>query len=352
MLNRPLYLVLRKRFGQVRITNENTERVEERLPNKGTVTHIAGEHYNVCCPICGDDRYRLSISYRWLSGRPMSTEICTHLIHCYNEECQEVRKPNFWQPLLEDLRAAQMGLLDPGAVHQDVRPKPVNRAAKLPKGLVPIETLSDDHEAIRFLAEKYNIPPKYLGTAYGASWCTEADERCPQAARRVIFPIYVDGQLYSWQGRTIDKGGSPRWYLPPGFVKCFYNCDRIAPHQTPVLAEGITSAIACGPTGTAIFGKALNTVRAQEFGRRWKSVVIATDPETFVPDNRKGGGGRVFAQELAALLKPYVPVIRMLNWPKDILALATRHNNNEDVTVPDAADLGIKVMKGLVDATL
>jgi hypothetical protein len=196
-----------------------------------------------------------------------------------------------------------------------------------------------------------------LGRAYGACWVAEADPLFEQARRRVVFPIYQQGLIYSWQGRAIDPDPDFKWYMPPGFVKCFYNADRVAPHQTPVIAEGITSAIACGPTGVAIFGKQINGIRAKEFGDKWKSAVIATDPDTFVPDNKKGGGGRIFALEIAALLKPFVPNIRMIVWPKDVVELATRYNNGETIDgkkikVPDAADLGIKAMKGIIDAVL
>lgn len=357
MLNRPLYLTMLKNFGQVRITNENIERVEERAPGGKSLVHIKGEHYNVCCPLCGEDRYRLSASYKWLSVKPMTTTRVTHLVHCYNEECQ-AWKPEFWEKLLPDLEAAGLGLLDGMAPpdKQAMAPK-INRATRLPLGMIPIDDLSPDHEAMLFLRKQYNLPPNYLARAYGACWVPEADPIFEQAKRRIVFPIYQQGKVYSWQGRSIEPNPDKKWYMPPGFVKCFYNADRVAPHETPVIAEGITSAIACGPRGLAIFGKSINGVLAKEFGDKWQSVIIATDPDTFVPDNRKGGGGRVFAQEMAAALKPYVRTIRMINWPKDVLALAVKNNNDEKidgqkVKVPDAADLGLKVMKGLLDAAL
>ncbi len=352
MLNRSLYLTMLKNFGVVRITNENVERVEVRVPGGKSLIHIAGEHYNVCCPLCGDDRYRLSASYKWLSLKPMSTVRTTHLIHCYNEECA-AWQPSFWEKLLPDLEAAGIGLLDNMAPPDlsAMVPK-VNRKTRLPKGMIPIDQLPDDHEAVQFLRKQYNLSPIYMAKAYGACWVPEPDPIFEQAKRRVVFPIYQQGQVYSWQGRSIDPNPEFKWYMPPGFVKCYYNSDRVAPHETPIVAEGITSAIACGPRGLAIFGKYLNSMRAKEFGERWQSVVIATDPDTFVPDNRKGGGGRIFAMEMAALLKPYVRTIRMINWPKDVLALATKNNNGEKTKIPDAADLGLKVMKGLIDAAL
>lgn len=352
MLNRPLYMVMRKHFGEVRIRNENVKRLEERMPDGKTVVFERGENYAACCPLCNDDRFRFSVSYRWLEKLPFSTRRITGLANCYNEDCA-VREPEFYEPLLEDLAAAQMGLLDmsdvPAASTAVVRER---RSVTLPDGLVPVKDLPADHPAAVFLRRKYKLPLDYLSDGYDVQYANVLDDNCPRAHERVIFPIYLDGRLYSWQGRAIYNNVSPRWFLPPGFIKCFYNQDGVPPHEVPVMAEGIPAAIACGPRGIAIFGKDLNTLRAREFADRWQSVLIATDPDTFVPDNRQGGGGRVYAHILRDLLAQHVRTVKLIQWPADILELARRHNNEEDVTVPDAADLGLRRMKELIDAAL
>ncbi len=352
VLNRPLYLVLRKHFGEVRIRNENVKRVEERMADGKTTVYERGENYAVCCPLCADDHFRFSASYQWLTKRPFTTQRITWLANCYNEDCA-VREAEFFEPLLDDLEAAQMGVLDladvPAASAAITR---VRKPAALPQGLVPLASLPADHAAVQFIQRKYQLPIPYLSEVYGVQYARVFDKECPLAFERVIFPIYHDGKLYSWQGRAISTHSKPRWFLPPGFVKCFYNQDMVPPHGTPAVAEGIPASIACGPSGIGIFGKQLNSIRAKEFGDRWQSAIVATDPETFVPDNRQGGSGRVYAHELRDLLKQFVRDVRMIRYPDDVLALATRHNNEEDVSVPDPADLGLRFMKGLIDAAL
>jgi hypothetical protein len=360
MLNPQLFAVLAKNFGDVRVTSEGIKRVEDRAPGRRPVVKERGEHYMVCCPLCGDDRYRLSISYLWLTKPPLSGRRRSELAHCYNEDCK-VTAPEFYNDLLQDLHAAELGLLQEEVDKAKKRGSagPRKRVAiRLPKGLVPLHELRKDHPALQFLCKNYpafgkagsDVIAQYLGTQYGAAFAEMLDDLYPLVRGRVVFPIYNDGALVGWQGRAIDATVEPRWLLPPGFLKTFYNGDRVAPHETPVISEGITNAICSGPRGVAIFGKELNTIRAEEFGKRWKSAIIATDPDTFVPDNRKGGRGRIFAYELRDLLVKHVPRVRMIAWPKEVLEAATVNNNGTKTKVPDAADLGFAVMHKLIDA--
>lgn len=358
VLNPALYRVLIKHFGDVKIYNEDQPRVEERLPGERIpAVHERGESYNVDCPICGDQKQRLSISYKWLTRNPLTRKLQTNLVHCYNEDCPAHRE-EFYGQFLDDLRAAEMGLLDDIEVRpKQARSKKQRGAIPLPRGCKPLHELPDDHPAVQFLLKQYRgfrtiKFVHYLSTAYGAMFTDTYDRMFPPAQDRVIFPVYSDGRQVAWQGRTIEDDALPRWYLPPGFVKVFYNADRVPPFTTPILTEGITNAICCGPNGIAMFGKQLNTLRAKELASRYSSVVIATDPDTFVPDHRKGGNGRVFAQELRELLEKHMNHVYMLRWPEEILELARQHSNGEDVKVPDAADLGLRRMRQIIRDTL
>ena len=356
VLNPALYRVLVKHFGSVKVTNEGQKRVEERVPGQSRRRVIArGEAYGVDCPICGDERQRLSISYLWLTKPPMSATRIVALANCYNENCKEVREASFVEKFLTDLSAAQMGLLDDIEVSERrISARAQKGVIPMPAGCVPLHELPDSHPAIRFMLTKYPAlrtlkRVHYVSRMYGASFTETYDPLFPAAQDRIIFPITVDGQLTAWQGRTINAESRARWFLPPGFTKCFYNIDRVDRLKPVVLNEGILNAIVSGPQGICIFGKDLNTFRAEELAKHCRSVIVATDPDTFVPNNRKGGYGRISVDPLYELLCKHIPVVRKIKWPAEVLELATRHNNGEDVSVPDAADLGFKVMRKLIE---
>jgi hypothetical protein len=175
----------------------------------------------------------------------------------------------------------------------------------------------------------------------------------PQAQDRIIFPIYVKGELVAWQGRNIYPDNRMRWYLPPGFIKTVYNAERVLPTEIPVVAEGIPAAIACGLTGVGIFGSCPTQAQMDTIAHTWGTALLATDPETFVPDNRPGGRGRIVADEVRDKMNRLMRTpIRRIQWPVEILELARRHNNGEDVKVPDPADIGIEGMRKILARSL
>lgn len=363
MLNQPLYLALRKRFGDVKVVNEGQKRLEQRSGNHVDVLE-AGESFSLCCPFCGDEKFRLSVSYKWLTRQSsIDVERVTHLINCYNENCPEVRKRPFWGPILEDVEAFREGLLTEADLPQeDICPA---RRESRQGGVIPppagfrlLSELPEEHEALAFLFRQYpglaelgNLLPRYLSDGYGVGYTGEFDRRYPKARYRLIVPIQDGEKLVGWQGRTI-RDVNPRWYIPPGLRKPLYNGHRVPAAATPIICEGVLNAIACGPNGVALFGKTMNRFKAEDFAKRWSSALIVMDPDVFVPDNRKGGKGRVYAKELQKTLRDFIPDVRMVEWPPELLELAARRNNNEDVKVPDAADLGFAFMRRMIRKAL
>jgi hypothetical protein len=346
-LNPALYAVLRKHFGPVRISNPGQVRIESRDGKTDYSVLDRGEHYNINCPLCRDTQGRLSICYKWLTQAATNHRI-TGLAHCYKESCPVTEKA-FWEPLLEDLEDAELGaLLTPDApgviVAQPTRAAP---AVRLPMGYTRLADLPDDHPAVEFARTKYAIPVKYMSDGYEVGYTEQPDPIYSLAQYRLIFPIRKNGNLVAWQGRT-TTGAAPRWWLTMGFVKTLYNAERVRPEETPVLCEGIPSAIASGPQGLCIFGKVLTKPQLQEIADKWMNVIIATDPETYAPDNRPGQNGKVYALEMRNALRAVGVGATLLPWPEDLLALARRHNEGEKVPVPDAADIGIKRMYQLV----
>lgn len=369
VLNPLLYRVLVEEFGDVKIYNEGIERKEITKPGeRGSQVIEPGESYNVCCKFCGDDKNRLSISHRWLERRSrFDGNPIRGLIHCYNENCEQDMPEDFIDGISERIAFfkamySRKDLEKVVAKARCVSAKKQKGIIPLPKGCVPLYSLPEDHPAIQFMLSNYKglrgmSSIRYLSRYYDVQWTEDFDEQFPLSQDRVIFPIWDgDGKQVAWQGRTIHSDNGPRWFLPPGFVKVFYNLHRVSweRNDTPILTEGVLNAIFCGPKGIAMFGRSLNSFRAAELGSKsnekegFDRIILATDPDTYVPDNRPGGKGKVYVEELKKILAPYIPNIRLIRWPPDVLRLAERSNNGEKVKVPDHADLGRKVMRKLI----
>lgn len=350
MLNPVLHKVLQSIVGNVRVCNENMERISATAEGKETVTQY-GESYYVDCWCCGDTKSRLSISYKFLTKKWMSTEKYTHVFHCFNENCNILETDIFRriEAAIED-GAQDARLLE--AIHNTKEVYVAPKKIELPVGYTPITELPETHPALGFIAKKYKgLTPSYLWAGYRVGYTSESDPRYLLARNRVIFPVFDGTGMVGWQGRSIDKDSPKRWYLPPGFNKSnIYNFYRLKPGDIPVIAEGIPAAISCGPCGIALFGKDIDDARARVIADKVRTVIIATDPETFIPDPRSKGSP-VYAHKLKAKLDKYLSEpARVIHWPAEALELARRKVNGEkELFVPDPADMGLREMKQLID---
>lgn len=345
MLNPVLHKVLQSIVGNVRVVHENEERISQVVDDKEVVSQY-GESYYVDCWCCGDTKCRLSISYKFLTKKYMSTQKWLHTYHCFNEGCNILDHPVFKkiEAAVED-GAQDASLLE--AIRNTQPVTVVDHKIELPVGFTPLTELPSGHPALEFISNKYNgLTPQYLWAGYRVGYTEARDPRYLLAANRVIFPVFGESGLTGWQGRSIDNTNPKRWYLPPGFSKsAIYNFQRIKPGVIPVIAEGIPAAIACGPYGIALFGKSVDDQRAKLIAERCRTVVIATDPETYVPDAREKGAP-VHALKIKKVLDKYLfEPARLVTWPDEILDLARlKVNGNKEVTVPDPADYGLAGM--------
>lgn len=345
MLNRQLHDALEKVFGTVRISQEGQPRLVNGQGRDSTVVQ-RGEHYNVCCPLCGDTRFRLSISYTWLSKHPRTGKVVSSLAHCYNEDCS-VRSPEFYQPVLDAMDGCDY-FEPPQTDDQTVFvPKPTT----FPETTIPLCELGDAHTAIRFLRKKYKTDMVSRADELGIYYVPEDERVVRQARDSVLFIIRDDSGPISWQARTLSPHAPARWLSSPGFIKNVYNAHNIppSPFGVPVIAEGIPAAIACGPAGVALYGKEGSAAQIQFIAQRWSKVVLALDPETYIPDPRDKKS-RVFAAVLAKRLHEAGLEVHSIRWPDDVLALASRYLLGSCKSCVDPADFGDRVMQHFIDA--
>jgi hypothetical protein len=288
----------------------------------------------------------------------LTNDIRFELINCYNEGCEELWKPSFYLPIKEEVDA--LILMNPdlkfanAADSMETSIPKFRGDVRLPFGCRLLSDLPQDHPAIQFIYKQYpgiSVNPSiidFLAEAYGVCFTSYHDDLYPSARDRIIFPIRDEHKIVGWQGRRIDGLSKMRWFFPPGCGKVIYNGYRIPPTEIPIFSEGIVNAIACGLNGAGLFGKSISGSLLDYVCDKWSTVILATDPETFIPDNRRGERGRVYANELRKSLQDRGVTVRMLPWPSDVMELAKRHNNGEDVKVPDAADLGFSRMRELI----
>lgn len=357
-LNPKLYNYLRQKYGEVSVTHPGERRREIWNPQLRRIeAYPTGEAYNISCPFCGDTKRRLSISYCWLDPHErLIGKRKSHLIHCYNEDCPQVREEAFWGPIARDLDTLDFGGMYAVLQQQEEAPPPAPVEVRMPLGCQPLDTLPPDHMALTFLREKYgeSFDLQLYAKEYGACYTETYDETYRLSRYRVFFPIEQEDKLIGWQGRTINKRENVRWYLSPGFRKVLYRRDRINRADPIVLAEGITSAIAMGSQASAIFGKYLDNHLQREL-LKWPAVLVALDADAFYPPPPKARKSAIFklpeAFQLHKDLSAIHPNVHLIRWPKEVMAAALAHSRGEDVKVPDAADLGPARMKEIINAS-
>jgi len=319
-LNPQLYDAMREMFSkEVGVSNAGStmsytiQTGRSGLPEVDVVD--PGEYYTTFCPICGyNDHHTLYVNHMFgCAVEDLPNQTLTHLIVCYHchAEQQTYRTPaGDWQsPLLTGflpyLNKREKGVLpklltiDPSLVKPTVRVPP--------PPTVPLTSLPGDHPAIQYLlgrvpwGREFPVDPLYIEEAYGVGYVdefvfqlTEDDVigRSHQMAhQRLVMPIVKDGQVVTWQARTIEEDGKPRWYFPPGPKGApFLNWDIASCYRGVILVEGFFDAVMAGPSSLALFNCNLNFAKACDIAKQWDYVIIAVDPTEMAPHIQSSDG--------------------------------------------------------------
>jgi hypothetical protein len=331
MLNTKLHNALRRAIAagklkgkEVKIVNVNQKRTGNYVPNPINTKRLrfktsnAGETYWVCCPWCGDTRYRLSISYQWNEYDPILNSKNLGLLHCFNEECQG--KPGFIEHMTNMLTGLfsrndkQLPAIASKEVQEDTKVTPPGLTTK-------VSELSVDHPAYKFLTSR-NLDPKLLGEFFDVSFCYLSNYA--YANNRIIFPVIIDKETIGWQARYINVHGGgdvaglyfckscrvhakhatkpkacdrcqsdmiepvPKYWTSPGFKKGHalmnYDNARSWCENSPfvIIVEGPVDAIHIGsPAGScmpgpavALFGHTLSPQQKLLIGEAWRGKVV------------------------------------------------------------------------------
>lgn len=308
MLNPLLYAALQKLFPDgVKITNEDEPLVfGTRLGPDGKLKkwkEQSGEQYNVCCPICGDERFRLYISYaygldglkigKYAAGTIAGEKFATsRLVMCHNERCHEHfdeladSRGNLHIWLVQHLRGSYMRSLAAG----NVRVAPVVKERKhekripfpRPEWSSPINLLPEEHPAVVYMRGR-NFDPDVLyktwKVVYAREYPVEANgKNYSWLAGRLFIPTVGDG----WQARDIEGKAKAKYFSCPGWKKSegLYNTERAREYPFTLLCEGVTDVWRADGPAVCIFGKTLSNEQVLKLKKNWGTVGVMLHPDT------------------------------------------------------------------------
>lgn len=276
LLNPELYLALQRRF-EVKITNQGVPLDARITPDAsrpgGYSVEIArfGEAYRICCPKCGDRRFRLHVNHSY-GMRDLATGVRfgKYMLHCFNEGCD---LPDFDDYLKVYLNK------DIPVVAQSSGPVEI-RPADAPGKCSTLGALKQDG-VVRTYLKRRNFDIEELERDFLVGYCYEADERWPVMNGRIVAPVYYYDTMVGWQGRTIDPGIEPKYYTMPGFPKSqvLYNYDRARRKPLVIVCEGVTDVWRVGECGVCVFGHEISGIQSRLIHYTWSggAVVILLD---------------------------------------------------------------------------
>jgi hypothetical protein len=282
-LNPQLYSSLRRRFGEVKIAAEGDPAVFQPVVLDNAKFPVArmlhrGESYRVCCPFCGDRRFRLWINHRWNTIDPETNVHFGHKhgVRCFNEKCD-------LEGLVDELKGyiARKSLSTARPIAQPIK------AVEMPEGCVRLDMMPDDHHSRGYLQHERGFDPDMLAVTYGVCYCGQHEN--PFVRDRIVIPIHFRGKLVGWQTRHIGEPPSkniPKYWTMPNLPKrqLFYNFDVASQYSFGVIVEGITDVWRVGPRGAALLGNTITPSQSELARMTWHAGTLALclDPEALV----------------------------------------------------------------------
>lgn len=293
-LNPVLYNKLRNHFsGGVVVANQGEPFLASWHRNatgkvKAQIS-TAGEYYRVHCPFCKDGRQRLWINHMYGQPDPDGRPIY-YLATCYNEDCMEDyhNRKSLQDTLFGFHNMNERPILyGPGVTHFDGDFRP-GQPVSMPGQLIPVSQLArsmPNHPAVQYMCGQRRYTSHMLDH-YEISYCVQATPNYRMAHDRIVFPIYMEGNLVGWQARyigTADWKVVPKYYGLPGMKKSrmLYNYDHAIDKPFVIVVEGPTDAHVLSDYGVSLLGKNMSHMQMQILVAGWpgKPVILVLDPE-------------------------------------------------------------------------
>lgn len=301
MLNEHLYNQLVARFGDVKIQNENHQMVvAPRLNAYGNPENKiidSGENYRICCPVCGDTRHRLYISYGWGLDQELGVN-STGLVHCFNERCEEIDDVafNVKEVLRRQLTPRMSDIIFGTSVGSGTRwgrhnaptvaPKPQQPLQyPHPDWLIPVKYLAYSHPAARYLDAK-GYDRVVLSDFWGVAYCTKypvsrEENGVPKSyawlAGRLFFPI----NHAVWQARRIDGINAMKYFTQGAKGEALYGAEYAKRFPFVIVQEGAPDVWRTGGPGVGLLCKDATAYQRDLIRLNWDTVGICLDPDAF-----------------------------------------------------------------------
>jgi hypothetical protein len=251
-----------------------------------------GEYYAVCCPFCGDTRFRCNINHRYGTPDEFGRKQ-THLAYCFNGGCPlSERDPAAYKKLEQMLCGSELIDLSKARLAQGSKPQkivPMNWPGKV----IRIDKLPADHEVNVYLQSR-GFDHEVIGRFYNVHWCTESHQRI--CINRMIIPIYHEKKMVGWQARAAydtDWKAShfPKYYTAKNTPKSsvLYNLANASKYKVGVIVEGVTDVWKLGPQAVCTLGASMTTAQQNLFIRHFKDYggILLYDPDIRVKSERQ-----------------------------------------------------------------
>ena len=284
-LNIQLYNALLKLYGDVKIagaghTGGGLVYTKGKSPNAYYARTVEqAEHYQICCPVCNDKRYRLYINYLvgaklTYKGKPVRTY---GMMGCKNESCKTIL-------MYQDIIKA-MGEV-PDFVLPKVAPSYRQGMMELPSNSRQINKAYAHVGVINYLKNR-GFDINELGDKYNVRAVSSLIDY-PSFGPMAIFPVIEGNQPVMWQGRVANdviQEYVPKYFFPAGSKKSQHLYNRDNAHLSPrvYLTEGVLDTIRIGDGAVALFGKCPSNRQMQIISTVFskKEGVLVLDPDAF-----------------------------------------------------------------------
>jgi len=325
-LNPRFYSRIKSSFGNIRIANlgrpvEIFTSDDDPFDDHPSEIRHWGETYHVNCPFCHlysksgrpDTKQRLYICHKW--GEYIGTSRAWYLIKCHNEDCFHRDRANKSKLIKEIFSLAKppkiSGVLNPELygrlklifrnvkisnpgkhieISASIDPNPPEVSftstespstptqVSLPLS-IPVTDLPDDHPAQQFLLARGVDRAKQV--CYDIRYSNTRDPTYPSVHESIIFPIYMNKQLVSWQARSLNPYKN-KYFICPGTKKSniLYGWDLVLDSDYCVLVEGVFDVIRLWPhiPALGLLGHSVSPTQAKLL-TRFKTVLFYPDSD-------------------------------------------------------------------------
>jgi len=292
VLNATLYNALKRRFGDVLVSNAGTTASVSysRRGDRDCVNVKGGEYYRVDCPNCGDTSKHLWVSYLFGTYDSRSNSRLYHVATCYKCPKRQRHRRNdrdgfgikhAWDAdWIEDFKEtfSKARHVAPRVIVTNDTPL---TSVNLPRGAYStLDQLPCTHPAVAYLASR-GYDHKELSNS-GWMYCATSKEVF--ASKRIIIPIlhYIDDclSLVGFQTRAIPGFSTyetPKYWTMAGFQRSrtLYNFHIAKDYPLIVVVEGVTDAARVGPNAVALLGKSLSVQQLKLLVQNSKTTRVA-----------------------------------------------------------------------------